>query len=132
MIDATEEGEGGGGRRLTDEEIVSHSITFLLAGYETTANTLAYTSYLLALNPEIQEKLQATIDEYFESNPVSWYNSVYAKVNHGNLSTFILLTSHLLTHSLPQEASMYDATQDLQYLDMVIQESLRMYPPAPR
>ena len=31
-----------------------------------------------------------------------------------------------------QEASMYDATQELQYLDMVIQESLRMYPPAPR
>ena len=72
MIDATEEGEGTGGRRLTDEEIVAHSIAFLLAGYETTANTLAYTSYLLALNPEIQEKLQATIDDYFENNPVSW------------------------------------------------------------
>ena len=71
MIDATAEGEGGGERRLTDEEIVAHSISFLLAGYETTANTLAYTSYLLALNPEIQEKLQATIDEYFENNSVS-------------------------------------------------------------
>ena len=71
MIDATEEGEGGGNRRLTDEEIVVQSITFLLAGYETTANTLAYTSYLLALNPEILEKLQATIDEYFERNSVS-------------------------------------------------------------
>ena len=71
MIDATAEGEDGGGKRLTDEEIVAHSITFLLAGYETTANALAYTSYLLALNPEIQEKLQAKIDEYFESNPVS-------------------------------------------------------------
>ena len=71
MIDATEEGEGGGGRRLTDEEIVVQSITFLLAGYEATSNTLAYTSYLLALNPEIQEKLQTTIDEYFENNPVS-------------------------------------------------------------
>ena len=72
MIDATAEGEGGGDKKLTDEEIVSHSITFLLAGYETTANALAYTSYLLALNPEIQEKLQAEIDEYFESKPVSW------------------------------------------------------------
>ena len=71
MIDATEEGEGGGDRRLTDEEIVVQSITFLVAGYEATSNTLAYTSYLLALNPEIQEKLQTTIDEYFENNPVS-------------------------------------------------------------
>jgi len=70
--DGTGEGGGGGGRRLTDEEIVAHSITFLIAGYETTSNALAYTSYLLALNPEIQEKLQAAIDEYFESNPVSW------------------------------------------------------------
>jgi len=40
------------------------------------------------------------------------------------------LLLHYLTYS--QEASMYDATQELQYLDMVIQESLRMYPPAPR
>ena len=71
MIDATAEEEGGGGKKLTDEEIVSHSITFLLAGYETTANALAYTSYLLALNPEKQEKLQAEIDGYFESKPVS-------------------------------------------------------------
>ena len=71
MIDATEGGEGGGGKGLTDEEIVVHSIVFLLAGYETTSNTLAYISYLLALNPEIQEKLQTTIDEYFENNPVS-------------------------------------------------------------
>ena len=30
-----------------------------------------YTPYLLAPNPEIQEKLQATIDEYFENSPVS-------------------------------------------------------------
>ena len=72
MIDATEGGEGGGGRKLTDEEIVAHSITFLVAGYETTSNLLAYTSYLLAVNPEIQEKLQSTIEEYFESNPVSF------------------------------------------------------------
>ena len=59
------------GKKLTDEEIVAHAATFMLAGYETTANTLAYTSYLLALNPDIQEKLQSEIDSYFEENPVS-------------------------------------------------------------
>ena len=62
MLDASVE-EKDGQRKLSDLEIVSYSITFLLAGYETTANTLAYTAYLLALNPEVQEKLCAEINE---------------------------------------------------------------------
>jgi cytochrome P450 len=57
-------------RQLTDEEVVGQAVTFLLGGYETTANALAYTSYLLALNPDIQEKLQSEIDTYFEEKPV--------------------------------------------------------------
>jgi hypothetical protein len=63
--------ESDRGRKLTDEEIVAHAVAFIMAGYETTANTLAYTSYLLALNPDIQEKLQSEIDSYFEEKPVS-------------------------------------------------------------
>ena len=70
MIDATE-GEDEEEGKLSDEEIVANSLTFLLAGFETTAITLSFTSYLLALHPEIQEKLQTEIDEYFESKPVS-------------------------------------------------------------
>ena len=62
-----------GGSRLTDEEVVGQAVTFLLGGYETTANALAYTSYLLALNPDIQEKLQSEIDSYFEDKPVCIY-----------------------------------------------------------
>ena len=57
--------------KLTDEEVVGHARVMMLAGYETTANTLAYTSYLLAINPDIQEKLQSEIDSYFEDRPVS-------------------------------------------------------------
>ena len=61
-----------GRRKLTDDEIMANSFTFLLAGYETSAAALSYTSYLLALNPDIQEKLQAEIDKYFEDKPVSF------------------------------------------------------------
>lgn len=57
--------------KLTAKEIVDNSVTFLVAGYETTANTLSYTTYLLAINPHIQERLQSEIDNYFDDKPVS-------------------------------------------------------------
>ena len=60
-----------GSNKLADDEIAANSITFLLAGYETTANTLAYTTYLLALNPEVQEKLYQEIKEKFNDDEVS-------------------------------------------------------------
>ena len=36
------------GSKLSDDEIVAQSVIFLLAGQETSANTLTYTTYLLA------------------------------------------------------------------------------------
>merc|ERR1712176_1603808 len=48
------------GESLKREEVVSQAFTFLLAGYETTANTLAQTVYLLCKH---KDKEQALIDE---------------------------------------------------------------------
>ena len=48
--------------KLTDDEVLAQSFTFILAGYETTSNALAYTTYCLALNPEVQDKLIEEID----------------------------------------------------------------------
>jgi cytochrome P450 family 3 subfamily A len=71
MIEATVEGDSSNkSRKLSNEEITSHAINFMLAGYETTANALSYISYLLALNPHVQEKLQEDIDKYYEKNQV--------------------------------------------------------------
>ena len=71
MIDTTIEDIGSGKTtKLTDEEICGHSLEFVLAGHETTAGVLSFTSYLLALHPDVQEKLQAEIDEYYKTNPV--------------------------------------------------------------
>ena len=57
-------------KTLTDDEVVSLATMFLLAGFETTGSTLAFTSYLLAINPDKQEKLCADIDAYFKENEV--------------------------------------------------------------
>ena len=59
----TVDSEGRKVSKLTDAEIVSQSMTFILAGYETTSNALAYTTYCLAMNPDKQEKLLEEIDQ---------------------------------------------------------------------
>ena len=73
MIEASiESGSGSRSKEvMNDDEIVAHSFTFILAGYETTANALTHVSYLLALHPDIQENLQAEIDNYYDNNSVS-------------------------------------------------------------
>lgn len=38
---------------------------FMLAGYETTSTALAYSSYVLATNPEEQQKLRDEIESYY-------------------------------------------------------------------
>ena len=48
------------GKDLSKDQVVAQAFTFLLAGYETTANTLGYAIYLLAKN---KDKERALIDE---------------------------------------------------------------------
>ncbi|MCI0648631.1 MAG: cytochrome P450 [Chloroflexi bacterium] len=51
-----ETGQGMGDKQLRDE-----IMTLLLAGHETTANTLSWTFYLLSQHPEANQKLQAEL-----------------------------------------------------------------------
>jgi len=47
---------------LTDREIRDEAMTLFLAGHETTANTLAWTLYLLAKNPAVRARLEHEVD----------------------------------------------------------------------
>lgn len=47
---------------LTDEEVMANVLTILLAGEDTTANTIAWMVCLLSSRPHIQRKLQKEVD----------------------------------------------------------------------
>jgi cytochrome P450 len=57
------------GKDPQNDQIAGFSVEFLLAGYDTTSTALSYTSYLLAMNTDVQERLQTEIDEFFEEHP---------------------------------------------------------------
>lgn len=86
-------------RKLSLDELVGQCVIFFLAGYDTTASTLSFASYLLALNPGIQNNLYNELREVLQRHK-------------GELT--------------------YEALQDMKYLDNVISETLRLYPPATR
>jgi len=49
--------------KFTDEEIFSNAVTILLAGEDTTANTIAWMMHFMMKYPEVQCKMQAEADE---------------------------------------------------------------------
>jgi thromboxane-A synthase len=48
----------------------------MLAGFETTSNFLAYSTYVLAKHSDIQEKLQAEVDQQYEETEELDYEKV--------------------------------------------------------
>ncbi|XP_037292329.1 cytochrome P450 6B2-like isoform X1 [Manduca sexta] len=53
---------------LSDDIIAAQAFIFYVAGYETTATTASFLLYQLAMNPDIQNKLLAEIDQSLEDN----------------------------------------------------------------
>lgn len=53
----------GGQKSMTSREIVAQSMTFLLAGYETSSAVLGYIGHLLAGDAQVQNLLIQEIDE---------------------------------------------------------------------
>ena len=56
---------------LTDEEILGNAFVFILAGHETTANSIHYSTIYLACNPSAQRRLQADLESIFQGRPPS-------------------------------------------------------------
>lgn len=121
LLDALVSVYGNGPNSLTQDEIISHCFNAFTASCDTTSITLTSCSHVLATHTHIQDKLCTLLDQYWQSNPVSSISS-----------TVVLNIMVLLLVILFQDASISTVAQNIPYLDMFIDETLRMFPPSPR
>ncbi len=59
------------GSELSADQLRDEVLTIFLAGYETTANALSWTWYLLATNPEIQERMHEEVAAVLGDRPAT-------------------------------------------------------------
>ncbi|GMR45274.1 hypothetical protein PMAYCL1PPCAC_15469, partial [Pristionchus mayeri] len=57
-------------RKLSSEEIIGQCMIFLLAGFDTTSNSLAYTTHFLANHPEVQKRIIDEVDSFLLENEI--------------------------------------------------------------
>jgi cytochrome P450 len=131
------------GSSLSDEQVRDEVLTIFLAGYETTANALSWTWYLLSQNPEAEEKLHAELDTVLGSSSPELQNEVslpaiqneesfraksrrdaVEEPPHFKLPVQPPPTAS--THRLPTLADY----PNLRYTEQIFAESMRLYPPA--
>jgi len=84
---------------LSLEQLRRNIKMFMFAGQDTTATSLCFAFWHLAINHEAQEKLRAEVDSLFESLPQSRRHPTYKEL------------------------------MPLKYLDAVVRETMRMYAP---
>ena len=92
--------EDGNVVRMDNRQLRDEVMTMFLAGHETTANALTWTIYLLALHPKIESKIVDEIISLTGSNDID---------------------NRLITS---------DDVSKLKYTEMVLMESMRLYPPS--
>jgi cytochrome P450 len=67
LLDAMVAAQNDDTAGFTDAEIVANTLTMLLAGEDTTANTLAWMMHLLAEHTEVQDKMRNEVDRILGS-----------------------------------------------------------------
>lgn len=86
---------------LSEHDIREEVDTFMFEGHDTTGWAITWTTYLLGLHPDIQDKVQEELDTVFGTDP-----------------------------DVEKPFSM-DSLRELKYLECVIKETLRLFPSVP-
>ncbi|EEC05337.1 cytochrome P450, putative, partial [Ixodes scapularis] len=69
-------------RRLSEEEVVLLTTVLFLGGFQTTSITLSFMSLLLAMHPEVQEKVRQEVKAAIESSGRLDYDTTMHKLKY--------------------------------------------------
>ncbi|XP_022899198.1 cytochrome P450 704C1-like [Olea europaea var. sylvestris] len=96
-------------QRMTNQYLRDIILSFMIAGKDTTANTLSWFIYVLCKNPIIHEKIAKEVEEIISSTP--WNEA-------STVDDFV-------------ECITDEALEEMHYLHAALTETLRLYPAVP-
>ena len=111
---------------MSDEQVRDEVLTIFLAGYETVANGLTWTWYLLSQAPEVEAKLHAELDAVLGPASDSSFRPDPERAQRVEGEGEKPASLQHCPYRLPTLAD-YPA---LRYTEQVFAESMRLYPPA--
>lgn len=88
MMNARDKETGVG---MTDKELIDETTTLIVAGHETTANTLNWAWYLISQNPQVEALMHAEIDAMPEERAPSLSRMEELKYTHNLLDETLRL-----------------------------------------
>ncbi|KAI5250672.1 hypothetical protein E4T42_04852 [Aureobasidium subglaciale] len=109
-------------RAFTEDEVMGNLFIYLLAGYETTANSIYYGLALLAVRPDIQNETIAEIDRIYgeakaDGRDELTYEQDFEKLHYlyGFMIKVSLGSGKVSSHILPPETRVYLNTPAVHY-----------------
>eukprot|EP01112_Ceratiomyxa_fruticulosa_P007784 TRINITY_DN2021_c0_g1_i1.p1 TRINITY_DN2021_c0_g1~~TRINITY_DN2021_c0_g1_i1.p1 ORF type:complete len:520 (-),score=65.85 TRINITY_DN2021_c0_g1_i1:503-2062(-) len=106
------------GERMSDSLILDNCLTFFVAGYDSTSHTASFCMYLISTHPHVETKVLQEIKSVFFENE---------SMENARDSEWWRNKDNPLTSGLRDPTKL----SKLKYLNMVIQEALRLYLPVP-
>lgn len=110
-------------KRITRSEFTGNAFVIVFAGFETTANALTFTLWLLARNQRVQMKLRDELRRQMRDSadaPIQDNNNDNDNNNNDDDD-----------YEKKKELWLAEIAISCEYLEMVLNESLRLYPPVP-